>query len=285
MPTVEVLSYNTLFVGRDGQERTRADAQVQLINELCPDVFLMQEAKCLDADGGAGFYALEKQIGMRSFLAPAQRTGQNLAIFIRAPLRAVRFNADTMHFHHSAATLRVEIPGAAAPVTFISTHLCSNGPAVRRCEAAYLGVQTLPNRLTLLAGDFNSASPHDPEPADWHSLAQHHRAPYLADDIASIDRSVLAYLEAAGWVVWGICWTRIGSRRCPPRPNRMRSSRPCVATTCWHRAHWRPARRATKSSAVRSPMSLPTIPPSWPASRLHKGMPCFSPVGRQGARP
>ncbi|WP_075257370.1 endonuclease/exonuclease/phosphatase family protein [Herbaspirillum camelliae] len=200
MPTLAVLSYNTLFAGRDGQEHTRADAQVQLINELRPDVFLMQEAKYLDANGSADFYALEKQIGMRGFLAPAPRTGQNLAIFIRAPLRAARFNADTMHFHHAAATLQIEIPGAAAPVTFISTHLCPNGPAVRRREAAYLGVQASPDQLTLVAGDFNSASPHDPEPTDWHSLAQHHRARYLADDMASIDRSVLAYLEAAGWV-------------------------------------------------------------------------------------
>ena len=40
-----VLTYNTLFAGRDGSDDRRAQAQIGLINELKPDVFLMQEAK------------------------------------------------------------------------------------------------------------------------------------------------------------------------------------------------------------------------------------------------
>lgn len=195
-----VLTYNTLFAGRDGANDERAQAQIAFINEVRPDVFLMQEAKGLDANGGAWLHALENAIDMRGFLAVAPRTGQNLAIFVRAPLRPLTFEADGTHFHHALATLRVAVPGVEVPVTFISAHLCPNGSEVRRREATYLAIQAAPDKLTLITGDFNSASPHDPEPADWAVLAPHHRARYLADDLQGIDRSVLARLEAAGWV-------------------------------------------------------------------------------------
>lgn len=195
-----VLTYNTLFAGRDGTDDRRAQAQIGLINELKPDVFLMQEAKGFDADGGAWLHALEARIGMRGFLAVAPRTGQHVAIFIREPLRPVSFESDGAHFHHALAKLNVALPGTAQQITFLSAHLCPNGAEVRRREAAYLAVQAAPDKLTLLTGDFNSASPHDPEPAGFDALPAHHRARYLADDLRTADRSVLAHLEAAGWV-------------------------------------------------------------------------------------
>ncbi|MBU4222879.1 MAG: endonuclease/exonuclease/phosphatase family protein [Euryarchaeota archaeon] len=195
-----VLTYNTLFAGRDGSDDRRAKAQIGLINDLKPDVFLMQEAKGFDANRGAWLYALEQKIGMRGFLAIAPRTGQNVAIFIRQPLRPVSFEADGAHFHHALATLTVALPDSDQQITFISAHLCPNGPEVRRREAAYLAVQAAPDKLTLITGDFNSASPHDPEPEGFEILAAHHRTRYLADDLRTADRSVLAHLEAAGWV-------------------------------------------------------------------------------------
>lgn len=194
-----VLTYNTLFAGRDGADDRRAQAQVGLVNELRPDVFLMQEAKGFESDGGARLYALEAQIGMRGFLALAPPTGQNVAIFIREPLRAVSFDPDCVHFHHALASLKVAIPDHEQQITFLSAHLCPNRPYLRRREAAYLTVHAAPERLTLLAGDFNSVSPHDPEPEGFASLTPHHRARYLADDLVRADRSVLAHLEAAGW--------------------------------------------------------------------------------------
>ena len=85
-------------------------------------------------------------------------------------------------------------------MSFISAHLCPNGPVVRRREAAYLAVHAAPENLTLITGDFNSASPHDLEPEGFDVLPAQHRARYLADDLHTADRSVLAHLEAAGWV-------------------------------------------------------------------------------------
>lgn len=195
-----VLSYNTLFAGRDGLDMRRADAQRRIIDDARPDIFLMQEAKGFDATGSAALYELEAQTGLRGFLAPAPRTGQNVAIFIRPPLQPVSFESDTSHFHHALAVLTLKLPSSGPVLTVISAHLCPNGAAVRQREAGYLAVRASPENLALLAGDFNSASPHDLEPPDFAGLPAHHRTRYISDDLQTIDRTVLARLEAAGWI-------------------------------------------------------------------------------------
>lgn len=156
---LKVLTYNTLFAGRDGVDDRRAVAQIGLINELTPDVFLMQEAKGFDANGCAWLYLLEAQIGMRGFLALAPHTGQHVAIFVRQPFRTVSFATDAIHFHHSLATLKVALPGGSdhdPVITFMSAHLCPNGAIARQREAAYLAVQADPQSFTLLTGDFKT---------------------------------------------------------------------------------------------------------------------------------
>lgn len=169
----------------------RAKAQIHLLDELKPDVFLMQEARGLEANGSARMFELEARIGMRGFLALAPRTGQNIAIFIRDPLRPLAFEVDDANFHHTLGSLRVRLPGSETSLTFMSAHLCPNSALVRQREAACLTVQAAPDRLTLLAGDLNSVSPHDPEPEDFARLPAHHRTRYLR---------VVAQLESAGWV-------------------------------------------------------------------------------------
>lgn len=57
-----------------------------------------------------------------------------------------------------------------------------------------------PDAHVLLAGDFDSVSPHDPEPEGFDVLSAHHRIRYLPDDLLTADRSVLAQLEAVGRV-------------------------------------------------------------------------------------
>lgn len=175
------LTYNTLFAGRGG-------------------AFLMQEAKNFDAGGGALLHAYEAKIGMQGFLAIAPRTAQNVAIYIRDPPMPLSFEADGANFHHALASLHVSLPDDHHPLMFISAHLCPNGAVIRRREAAYVAVQASPDSLALLAGDFNSAWPHDPNPQGFEVLPAHYRARYLASDFRTADRSVLAHLEAAGWV-------------------------------------------------------------------------------------
>lgn len=197
---LKVLTYNTLFGGRDGTDDRRARAQIGLINELRPDVFLMQEAKGFVANGSAWLYALEAGLGMRGSWRRRRAPVKNVAIFIREPLRPMSFDVDGANFHHALATLKVAMPDSATPLTLISAHLCPNGASVRRREAAYLGVWAAPEGFTLLAGNFNSASPLDPEPEGFDAFPVHHRPRYLTDDLRTADRSVLAQLEAAGWV-------------------------------------------------------------------------------------
>lgn len=197
--SLKILTYNTLFGGLDGAERVRAEKQIELISEFQPDIFLMQEAKGYDADGYAALYALERAIGMRGYLAQAVHTGQNTAVFIRKPLRAKNFLPDSIHFHHALARLVILLP-SGRELTVMSAHLCPNGAHVRRHEAAYLAPLASPETLALVAGDFNSASPHDEEPEDFATLPAQHRTRYLGDDMKTIDRSVMASLDAAGWV-------------------------------------------------------------------------------------
>ena len=194
------LSYNLLVGGRDGEDDRRERAQIELVNELKPDVLFVQEAKGFDDKGGRRLYEWERFTGMRGFLALALHSGQHVAIFVRAPLRAVGFETDTEHFHHALAKLTVALPDSDQEVILLSTHLCPNGPAIRRCEAAYLASYASPDRLMLLGGDFNSGSPHDPEPPDWKRLAPHHRARHFSGDVERFDCSALAHLDAAGWV-------------------------------------------------------------------------------------
>ncbi|MFZ4285653.1 endonuclease/exonuclease/phosphatase family protein [Variovorax sp. HJSM1_2] len=200
---LSVLTYNTLFGGRDGTASTRATAQMQIILGVRPDVLLLQEATGFDGHGGAWLHELEAAIGMRGFLAPAARTGFHVAVFLRAPLRPIAFHPDPANFHHALATLRVAVPGLKQPMDFSSVHLCPFGPEVRRREASYLSAMAAPQALSLLAGDFNSCSPHDPEPADWPTLPAHYQSRHLVDGCEGVDRSVMARLERAGWVDLG----------------------------------------------------------------------------------
>jgi len=77
---------------------------------------------------------MEQQIAMRGFLALAPRTGQNVAIFIREPLRPLGFGADGEYFYHALATSKVAVPGVELPITFMSAHLCPNGRQIRHAK-------------------------------------------------------------------------------------------------------------------------------------------------------
>lgn len=120
---LKVLTNNELFVGRDGADDRRARVQVDLVNEMQSDVFLMHEAKGFETSGGAWLFDLEALTDMRGFLALAPLTDQN-AIFIRRQLRPVSFEADGANFHHALATLKVALPDSEKAITFISAHLC-----------------------------------------------------------------------------------------------------------------------------------------------------------------
>ena len=197
---LKLLSYNTLFGGFDGNQRHRADAQIRIITDIQPDILFIQEAKGFDQNGHHYLFELERTLDMRAFLAKAPVTGQNIAIFIREPITTVSLTIDDVHFHHVMISLKVHLPTVNQFLSLTAVHLCPISAELRRKEVAYLANTLRNEELMLIAGDFNSMSPHDPEPQDWQSLPSYHRSRYFADDLQGIDRSVLSYLEAAGWV-------------------------------------------------------------------------------------
>lgn len=197
---MRVMSYNTLFSRFDGTNDLRFLAQKAAIEEVNPDVLLVQEAKQFEANGYRRFYEVEVALNRRGFLALAPHTGQNTAIFVSDGIQPISFESDSIHFHHAAAFGTFKIPGFEQPITFVSVHLCPFGPHVRLTEAAYLSSYAAPNKLTIVAGDFNSVSPYDPEPIGWETLPSHFQARYLSPDGKTADKRILETLYQAGFI-------------------------------------------------------------------------------------
>lgn len=201
---MKVLSWNTLFAGIDRDGDFRRKFQIEVIKDIKPDIFLMQEAKGFEQNAHRLLFETEAAINMRGFLGRAVHTGQNTAIFINPAFQVLSFDFDNIHFHHAATFLTAQIPGFLLPVQFASIHLCPNGPEVRRREASYLSHLANPESLSLITGDFNSLSAHDPEPENWGKLALHDRSRYFEGLAFKADRSVIEKFEASGFIDCGL---------------------------------------------------------------------------------
>lgn len=196
---MKIMSYNTLFGGFDGNDGRRFDAQMELINKVQPDILLAQELKGYTENGMKRLFKMEEHINMRGFIASAPHTGQNTGVFINPALKPISVEIDSEHFHHAVVITTLTIPGNAKPLTVISAHLCPFGFNVRLREAAYLINHADDNALTLIAGDFNSVSPYDPDPAGLDELPSRFRARYVTPD-GTTDTSILRTLYQAGFV-------------------------------------------------------------------------------------
>jgi endonuclease/exonuclease/phosphatase family metal-dependent hydrolase len=196
---MKLMSYNTLFGGWDGSDDRRCRARREVIAREQPDVLLLQECRHFDLNGHRRLYETEAALGMRGFLSVAPHTGLHTAVLARPEYVPVAFASDSVHFHHAAAAVTLRVPEFARPVTFVNVHLCSDGPHVRLAEATYLIAHAAADGFALVAGDFNSVSPHDPEP-DWTLLPAHNRVRYLSADGQAGDRRILQALHRAGYV-------------------------------------------------------------------------------------
>ena len=196
---MRIMSYNTLFGGFDGPDDTRYLQQIDIILEADPDVLMMQEAKGFPALGGAILHATERRLGRRGFVAEAPATGQHTAIFVKAGIVPITFEADWAHFHHAAAIGTFEVPGLNRPLAVMSCHLCPNSPEARTRETSYLFNRAIDDDYVAVAGDFNSVSPDDEEPKGLEDLPPRFRMRYTASD-GRADRSTMASLLRAGYV-------------------------------------------------------------------------------------
>lgn len=194
---LRVMTYNTLFGGFDGEDGHRFELQVEIIREADPDVLFVQEWRGFLANGGRLLYEAERRLGRRALVAAAPVTGQNTAVLLKPGIEVIRFEANADHFHHAAAIAELRVPQLDKPLTAISVHLCPMGPSVRLCEASYLANFAVDDSYTIIGGDLNSVSPHDPEP-QLADLPARFRFRY-ADPDGKADRGTLAALERAGF--------------------------------------------------------------------------------------
>ncbi|MCY9661980.1 endonuclease/exonuclease/phosphatase family protein [Paenibacillus chondroitinus] len=200
---MKVLTYNTLFGGFDGADRRRFEAQIELIRATKPDILLIQEAKNATANGSQLLFQMEQAFEMRGFIANAPHTGQNTGIFINSSVKPLSFETDSVHFHHALTILKLDVPNFEKPVTFISAHLCPFGTHVRLTEAYYLVNYAEVQNYVLLAGDFNSVSPYDPDPQGLNELPSHFRTRYVTSDGKAVDKRTLETLNQAGYMDLG----------------------------------------------------------------------------------
>jgi endonuclease/exonuclease/phosphatase family metal-dependent hydrolase len=235
---MRVLSYNTLFGGFDGSKRERYEAQLRLIRELDPDVLLLQEARGFEANGQAVLLETEQRLAMRGFLGLAPHTGQNTAIFLKQPVRALSTATDNEHFHHARLNVTADVPGFTDPVTVISVHLCPNAALVRQREAAYLVNEAAAGGLALAGGDFNTISPHDGVPVDLADLQAHFRLRYTHPEAALPTAGRSSSSRAQAGASWATSAATPRRRRCPPLATTAPSSRPSGPTTSWPRVDW-----------------------------------------------
>lgn len=225
---MRVLSYNTLFGGFDGTDRSRYEAQITLIRELRPDVLLLQEARDYNAAGSARWFETERQLGMRGFIGLAPQTGQNTAIFIAPSIRPMRVETDNAHFHHALLMLTAEVPEFPQPVTFISAHLCPNGAQIRTREAAYLIPHATVGALTLVGTPFR---PTTAPPPIWRNSP-----PITGCAIPSRTGSLPTGAPCNGWrtpafMTWAFMQVGKRKRRYRRPASRTPSSPPFVPTT------------------------------------------------------
>jgi len=196
---MKVMSYNTLFGGFDGNDGRRFDAQIKLLNDVNPDIMLVQEMKGFTQNNMKLLFEMEKRIGMRGFIAPAVHTGQNTGVFVKPPIMPVSVEIDAEHFHHAVVIATLDVPGTAKPLTVISAHLCPFGYNVRLREAAYLINHADDDAFTIVAGDFNSVSSYDPYPVGLDELPSRFKARYVMPE-GSVDKSVMRTFYQAGFV-------------------------------------------------------------------------------------
>jgi endonuclease/exonuclease/phosphatase family metal-dependent hydrolase len=197
---MKIMTWNTLFGGFDGSDDRRYQLILEVVRNERPDVLLLQELKGYDANGGSRLFQTEQALGMRGLIGLAPHTGQHTAVFFKPGIEPVSFEVDAVHFHHAASIAKLQLPGVEEPITFASVHLCPNSPRVRWREAGYLVNLADPSRLALVAGDFNSVSPHDPEPIGWANLAAHYRSRYVLPGSETADRETLATFYHHGFI-------------------------------------------------------------------------------------
>lgn len=191
---MRLMTYNILRGGKDGERTARLEQVCALIQQVAPDVLVLNECSEFERDGLRTFYRLERELGMRGLLAPAS-SGYHVAVYLRSaqPLEVRWLDRE---LHHAAIAARCTAGGQQ--FTVVATHLCPFSGEARVTEAQQLS-RFLADEPLFLLGDLNSLSPHDAGALSSQGWLPRRRVRHeLAG--GGLDTRAISALETAGLV-------------------------------------------------------------------------------------
>src|ERR1043166_8292733 len=193
---MRLMTYNILQGGRDAGGDARLGRVCELIAGVAPDLLVLNECNDFEREGFQLLYRVEREIGMRGWLAPA-RSGYHVALFTRNA-KPVQVRLLEAGLHHSAIAATLDL--GEQHCTVIAAHLCPFSAEVRVAEAQQLSRFVGAGHVFLL-GDLNSLSAHDTPGLRSDGWLPRRRLRHeLAGSPGVFDTRAVSVFEASGLV-------------------------------------------------------------------------------------
>jgi exodeoxyribonuclease-3 len=192
------MTYNIENGGQDDLDNSRLDLVLQVVNDIDPDVLVLQEAMNFDAASNRKLRRFEQDIGLHGLLGKA-RTGQHVAVLVREYEAILESQVDVDNFYHAMVRVRLALQGGTT-LTLLGTHLCPYSGQVRLAETRHLASHKHGGEPTLVLGDLNTPD-HRTKDSRVRELAPEQRVRYLVPgNPDEVDRRAIEWLEASGLV-------------------------------------------------------------------------------------
>ena len=190
------MTYNILTGGLDGTDDSRWQLLLNIINEVKPDILVLNECNHFELNRHHNLHRMERGTKMRGLFAPAN-TGFHVALFVKPHILILEHQA-TSTVHHAMLEARLEIE--SQQVSIVGVHLCPFGGQNRLAEAELLTRMARQREWVFIAGDMNSISPHDAAGCRIGDWAPRRQARHLLAGTRELDTRAIALLENAGLI-------------------------------------------------------------------------------------
>ncbi|MFF4859926.1 hypothetical protein ACFY2N_34165 [Streptomyces rubiginosohelvolus] len=210
MTVLRIVSYNTLFGGRDDDglgDDARWRAAAPFLKSLDADLYALQECNFWELLGERRLHQARTELGMTSaYLAQANTTTAghrfHTAMLANPRWKTIGQGAERNKYHHVLGWMNGRVDDADAVWSLRHLHLNPFSPAHRAGEVEPLQTLAAPGRLSLLLGDANMLGLSHAEP-DWSPLPRHlHHTQLVRTDHGRLvaNRPAANLLEDAGWL-------------------------------------------------------------------------------------
>jgi exodeoxyribonuclease III len=195
---MRVMTYNIENGGQDDLDDSRLDLVLQVVNDIDPDVLVLQEAMNFDAASSFKLRRFEQDTGLHGLLGEA-RTGQHVVVLVRERDAILESQVDVDNFHHAMVQVRLALRSGTT-LTLLGTHLCPYSGQVRLDETRRLAAHEHVGEPMLLLGDLNTPD-HNTKDSRIRELAPDQRVRYLLPgNPDKVDRRAIERLEASGLI-------------------------------------------------------------------------------------